>query len=976
VPQARLESALIVACRRETNVGLYRVSAAVHGGPIAVAPERTAFSQIGGIGASHKAVRVYTGNGRRLSVVEPPGDSSQLVAVGWTAGCRLVILRSNGAVDLFSPLGDRLRESFSLPLTMAARAGGTAPTSISALAGPSRSGEVVMAKVGMKGLAAVVRVESLSEDVLPGAPPEVETRYVLVVCSDLDGEDPGSKCWVAHDTGLADRCPACVELLDQEGAEGVDVIVASSEEALPALYLISQPVAGEPVPVRAGVSDALSHVVEGMSVSPSGEKVLLVSGLTIMVCTAALNTVLFEKDVPDALESAGAEGLEDNSGRLAPPDNFSWMGQDDAVCLLWQRWGVLVIPPGGDAGLVRYSQPAAIIPEIDGLRILTATHHDLLAVVPLSTLQTRRPGIPAPSARLVIAQQEFERREPSAMATLQELLDGHLLEEAVATCLEAAEEEHDVRLQQQLLRAAHFGMRASEECSADRFVVACRRLRALNAVRRPEVGLGLTIFQLETLSDAALVERLALLHRHDVALRICRCLGVRPRKVLQHWAATKVASASKQGLSDNEICSLIVERLKFEPGVSFADIAESAFTAGRVELAKRLVAFEPQLRHKVPLLLKMREGTLALDTALRGGDMALVALVVSQLRDRLAAGNELRFAGSTSSDAAESSGDPDLLALDSTSGVPLAPPPSSAAAASSSATRTTRGSSAGSSDTDTSGHSDTEHGEGVSLFFSILSRRPAALAVAEELLREKDPRMLQKLLEHSGRWVRSVQERFRRANATHNFSKRKKLLLSAETQLQRGIDAGDRSLAGLKTVVEEHRLLLDAQNRLETEMGLPGRFLGEPLSDTLMDLLRIDGDHSKRATALCKAFHVPESRWWMIRIQAVVEARRWDALETLANEKRSPVGYVPFVQACLRAEPPNTIMAGKMALKIDNLPERLAMQIDCEAWDDAAETAKRVGTSDAASSVLDAMDAKSVVSDVRRKLNDLVRSGR
>ena len=36
-------------------------------------------------------------------------------------------------------------------------------------------------------------------------------------------------------------------------------------------------------------------------------------------------------------------------------------------------------------------------------------------------------------------------------------------------------------------------------------------------------------------------------------------------------------------------------------------------------------------------------------------------------------------------------------------------------------------------------------------------------------------------------------------------------------------------------------------------------------------------------------------RWWYIKLKSLIELRDWDALETFAKSKKSPIGYEPFV---------------------------------------------------------------------------------
>ena len=41
-------------------------------------------------------------------------------------------------------------------------------------------------------------------------------------------------------------------------------------------------------------------------------------------------------------------------------------------------------------------------------------------------------------------------------------------------------------------------------------------------------------------------------------------------------------------------------------------------------------------------------------------------------------------------------------------------------------------------------------------------------------------------------------------------------------------------------------------------------------------------------------------RYWHIKIRALAEGEFWDVLYAFANEKKSPIGYAPFVEVCLK----------------------------------------------------------------------------
>eukprot|EP01113_Clastostelium_recurvatum_P007331 TRINITY_DN1340_c0_g1_i1.p1 TRINITY_DN1340_c0_g1~~TRINITY_DN1340_c0_g1_i1.p1 ORF type:complete len:828 (-),score=182.11 TRINITY_DN1340_c0_g1_i1:129-2612(-) len=109
---------------------------------------------------------------------------------------------------------------------------------------------------------------------------------------------------------------------------------------------------------------------------------------------------------------------------------------------------------------------------------------------------------------------------------------------------------------------------------------------------------------------------------------------------------------------------------------------------------------------------------------------------------------------------------------------------------------------------------------------------------------------------------------------------------------------------------EEQIKLLLLQRELEASYN--EKYVDLSLSDTLYRLC-IAGE-SKRAAKLRTEFKVPDKRFWWIRIKSLSETRDWDGIEKLSKEKKSPIGYEPFVEACLDGR--NTQEAMKYIPKI------------------------------------------------------------
>jgi len=57
-------------------------------------------------------------------------------------------------------------------------------------------------------------------------------------------------------------------------------------------------------------------------------------------------------------------------------------------------------------------------------------------------------------------------------------------------------------------------------------------------------------------------------------------------------------------------------------------------------------------------------------------------------------------------------------------------------------------------------------------------------------------------------------------------------------------------------------------------------------------------DDSKE-TKLKRDFNVPDKRYWWLKIAAFAKRKRWDLLEEF-SKKKSPIGYKPFVEACIK----------------------------------------------------------------------------
>jgi hypothetical protein len=163
-----------------------------------------------------------------------------------------------------------------------------------------------------------------------------------------------------------------------------------------------------------------------------------------------------------------------------------------------------------------------LLPELDGVRIISNSLCEFLHRVPDATVEIFKIGSCTAGAMLVDALELLERNDGRAHDTIRAIRESDGLAVAVETCLNAAAHEYHAPLQQLLLKAAAYGASFMHLRSPLLMEKTIRQLRALNAVRAPQVGLPMTKPQLVRLTPAALTLRLAHRNLHYLALQVFR----------------------------------------------------------------------------------------------------------------------------------------------------------------------------------------------------------------------------------------------------------------------------------------------------------------------------------------------------------------------------------------------------------------------------------------------------------------------
>ncbi|KYO29943.1 vacuolar sorting-associated protein 16-like protein [Alligator mississippiensis] len=95
---------------------------------------------------------------------------------------------------------------------------------------------------------------------------------------------------------------------------------------------------------------------------------------------------------------------------------------------------------------------------------------------------------------------------------------------------------------------------------------------------------------------------------------------------------------------------------------------------------------------------------------------------------------------------------------------------------------------------------------------------------------------------------------------------------------------------------EDQIKLLRIQHRLQEDLDKP--YLDCSLHDTISHLI-LDGKH-KRAEQLYREFKIPDKRFWWLKISSLAECGDWEEMEKFSKSKKSPIGYLPFVEICVK----------------------------------------------------------------------------
>uniref|UniRef100_M8BAS8 Vacuolar sorting-associated protein 16-like protein n=1 Tax=Aegilops tauschii TaxID=37682 RepID=M8BAS8_AEGTA len=220
----------------------------------------------------------------------------------------------------------------------------------------------------------------------------------VVVTTDIEVDDPHPR--ELADPGVAeDEQVLCMAVVEPQ------FVMSGSPEVL--LAVGDRVVAVDEDGVQV-LGEALEiGPVQKMAVSPNGKLLAAFAhDGRLLVIPTDFSRIIFEYECDSAL----------------PPDQIAWCGLD-SVLLYWSEV-LLMVGPNGDPVQYNYDEPVMLIPECDGVRILTNSSMEFLHRVPDSTTLIFGIGSMSPAALLYDARDHYDKQSAKPAGAGQGSLQG------------------------------------------------------------------------------------------------------------------------------------------------------------------------------------------------------------------------------------------------------------------------------------------------------------------------------------------------------------------------------------------------------------------------------------------------------------------------------------------------------------------------------------------------------------------------
>ncbi|GKY95195.1 hypothetical protein MPSEU_000482700 [Mayamaea pseudoterrestris] len=606
--------------------------------------------------------------------------------------------------------------------------------------------------------------------------------------------------------------------------------------------------------------------------------------------------------------------FDTSEGSNAPPIDMKWCGEDSVV-LYWKNIGILMVGPFGDWLRFPYegTENVYIIPEIDCCRVVTDSAVEILQRVPPVTAQLLRLGSIDASAMLLDASDDFAAGSPAANTAIREI-DPNMLVEAIETCVEAAAKEFDILTQKRLLRAASYGMQffyksktnyslimggpadgSEQDLSvlpspvAVKFVKISRKIRCLNQLRNPRVGFVLTSAQYDAITPMGVTARLCMMKRPSLAVAISKYLHL-PHMVQLYSRAQKACALveAETDLSDSELAEQAIEIVNGKPASDvapcinrggYATVALSASRAGHPGVANLLLMLESSVADKVPTLLSNGSYADAIAVATTHRDADYIFHIIVEY--------ERSLSKTLGGDAAKAQS-----ALFATVSLKFTPEAfHTLCRYLLSVTATVKDAS--------------------KLLLRAQRYTDAGSTIAIRALKQTDPRERHGMLLEASRVFGSGKETAFQKSCTDD-----------QVELLKDLDT-------IKTKYSSIHIEVDGCSIVSTISAL---IHAASLHEREQHRLLSDVDK------IARKYRVSEKRLWAVKVKAFSDSRQWSNLRTLAESKKSPIGYKPFARAAIRGKQPISEVlryVSRVALPED----KYDLLVESKLWKDALEEA-------------------------------------
>lgn len=618
--------------------------------------------------------------------------------------------------------------------------------------------------------------------------------------------------------------------------------------------------------------------------------------------------------------------FDTSEGCVDPPLEMRWCGEDSVV-LQWKNLGILMVGPYGDwlrFPCENYGN-LYLIPEIDCCRLVSDTSVEILQRVPPATALLLRIGSIEPAAMLLDASDAFDCGSTSSDEAAHAITKTGMILEAIEGCADAAAKEFDIATQKRLLRAASYGMhflfknskgsrtimggsiyKEFEDASlltmpsrvTLKFVETANKLRILNALCNPQIGVVLTSAQYDAISPVGLIARLIAIKKPALATSISNYLHL-PRSVQLCACASKAAAyiILHNNRSDAELAQVAIRIMtegKFgskdvleytSPIINrggFATVAMAAIKAGRPGVGSHLLKSETSVADKMPVLISLGSYVDAVSVATSARDSDFIFYATIKFRKHCMTQYQ-------------------------------------------------------------------DHVKSNQAFMTTVVTKYSQEAY--NMLRRYTTTMFDvkneiSLLIRRQKVVDAGISIARRAISGDSESREKQAILAEASK----IFAMGKNSAFHKSCTDEYIELLKDQEILRTKYG-SSEAAPESSSvvSTIYSILCYAGksDRDKHrlindADKVAKKFRVPEKMLWHQKVKAFSKTNQWENLKLLANSRtKSPIGYKPFSRAAINGHQPNVDILSY----IERVPipeERFSLYGECGLWKKALEEAMKM----------------------------------